>query len=407
MILNLSWHNILLRKQRTVITLLLSIISTFLFVYYMCLMDGSYARIFKDAVEVYPGYIKVTHTKYNDDPSYENLVFNEKETILKLKANPDVEAVASRFNGFGLYASDENAIGGMFTAVDPINEPKMSRIPSTIKSGRYLKSDDTNGVFIGSGLAARLKIDLNDTFSVISTAADYSFAAENLKIIGIFETGLLDFDNMTVFINKAYFDQIMVSENISSEIIVLPKDTKNSLALSLKLRQEIGDENLLIEDWHTYLATLIEGMEIDRISGMMTLGIFIAVIFFVVMIYSFISMYARIKEIGVMRALGTTPYQIVQMLVLETLILAFISALIGGVLGGYLAYYFELNPIDLGEIGDAYKEFGLLTTELPALFSWGTTFKGIAYVFILNMISIIYPIYKVLSFRPIDAIHHV
>ena len=407
MVFHLSWRNILLRKQRTIITLLLSTISTFLFVFYMCLMDGSYGRIFKDSVELYPGYIKVTHQKYDDDPSYENLVFNEKETIVKLKANSEVEAVASRFNGFGLYASDENAIGGMFTAVDPVNEPKMSKIPHMIKSGRYLMPNDTTGVFIGSGLASRLKVDMNDTFSVITTATDYSFAAENLKIIGIFETGIVDFDNMSVFINKTYFDTFMESQNIASEIIVLPKDTHNSLQLSIKLSTEIGDDTLLVEDWHTYLSALIEGMEIDRISGMMTLGIFIAVIFFVVMIYSFISMFARIKEIGVMRALGTTPSQIIQILVLETLLLAFISAIIGGLFGGYLAYYFQLNPINLGEIGDAYKEFGLITTELPALFSWTTTFKGMVYVFILNLISIIYPIYKVLSFRPIDAIHHV
>lgn len=407
MVFHLSWRNILLRKQRTIITLLLSTISTFLFVFYMCLMDGSYGRIFKDSVELYPGYIKVTHQKYDNDPSYENLVFNEKETIVKLKANSEVEAVASRFNGFGLYASDENAIGGMFTAVDPVNEPKMSKIPHMIKSGRYLMPDDTTGVFIGSGLASRLKVDMNDTFSVITTATDYSFAAENLKIIGIFETGIVDFDNMSVFINKTYFDTFMESQNIASEIIVLPKDTHNSLQLSIKLSTEIGDDTLLVEDWHTYLSALIEGMEIDRISGMMTLGIFIAVIFFVVMIYSFISMFARIKEIGVMRALGTTPSQIIQILVLETLLLAFISAIIGGLFGGYLAYYFQLNPINLGEIGDAYKEFGLITTELPALFSWTTTFKGMVYVFILNLISIIYPIYKVLSFRPIDAIHHV
>lgn len=407
MVLYLSWRNILLRKQRTIITVLLSTISTFLFVFYMCLMDGSYARIFKDAVELYPGYIKTTHVKYEDDPSYENLVFNEQEVISKLRADDDIEAVASRFNGFGLYASDENAIGGMFTAVDPVNEPKMSKIPSTLERGRYLRADDTTGVFIGMGLANRLGIDVNDTFSVITSAADYSFAAENLHVVGIFETGLIDFDNGSVFINKKYFDTFMESSNIASEIIVLPKDPHSSLELSIRLNEEIGGGELLVEDWHTYLATLIEGMEIDRISGMMTLGIFIAVIFFVVMIYSFISMYARIKEIGVMRALGTTPSQIIQVLVVETLLLALVSALIGGVLGGYLAYYFQLNPIDLGEIGDAYKEYGLLTTELPALFSWTTTFKGIAYVFILNLLSIIYPIYKVLKFRPIDAIHHV
>lgn len=407
MLLHISLRNIVLRKQRTVITLVLSIITTFLFVFYMCLLDGSYARIFKDAIELYPGYIKVTHAKYNDDPSYENLILNEEETLLKIKSNSGVEAVASRFNGFGLYASAENAIGGMFSAVETDNEPKMSKIPSSLKSGRYLRDDDTNGAFIGSGLASRLNIDVNGTFSVITTAADYSFAAENLHVVGIFETGIIDFDNMSVFINKKYFDTFMQSRNISSEIIVLPKDLQKSYELSLLLKEELNDETLLVEDWHTYLKTLIEGMEIDRISGMMTLGIFVAVIFFVVMIYSFISMYARIREIGIMRALGTTPRQIIEILVLETVILALASVIIGGALGGALAYYFELNPIDLGSIGDAYKEYGITTTELPALFSWTTALKGVTYVFVLNLISILYPVWKVLSFRPIDAIHHV
>ena len=409
MILNLAWRSILLRKQRTVITLLLSIMTTALFIFYMGLMDGSYQSIYDESIELYPGYIQVKHKKYTDDPSNEHLIFNEKETLAKLRQNKEVEAVTSRFNSFGLYASNENAIGGLFTAVDPINEPKMSNIPRKVLKGRYLNADDTTGVFIGKGLAKRLGLDINGTFSVITSGADYSFAAENLYVVGIFKTGLSDFDNMALFMNKKHFDVVMSSENIASEIIVLPKKIEQSQALAATLNQELGDEALIVEDWHTYLATLIEAMELDEISGMIMLAIFVAIIFFVVMIYAFISIYARIKEIGIMRAVGTKPYQIVQILLVETLLLATISAIIGGSIGISFSYYFEVYPIQLGELSEMYEqmELGFTMNEMPSKLLWPTVFKGISYVFVLNLIAIIYPVWKVLRFRPIDAIHHV
>ncbi len=407
MLLNIAWRNLTRSKRRTAVTFTFSMLTTLLFVFYMALMDGSYAKMFKDSVEIYPGYIQITQTQYKDEPGNDNLILDTQKVLASVRALPEVEAASARFESFGLYSTDENSIGGLFTGVDPINEPKMSRIKRTLKEGRYLTDKDTNQVIIGTGLAKRLGAKLGDKISVVTTGADYSFTADNLYIVGMFKSGLIDFDNSAAFINKNYFDELMSTQGSASHIIVKPKDVEKSQMLATKIAASIDSKEYRVEDWHTYLQTMIEAMELDRISGMIMLWVFVLIIFFVIIIYTFLAIYARIKEIGIMRAVGTSPKQIISIIVLEAVILAFISVLIGGALGGYLAYHFELNPIQLPELEEMYQQYGIIEAVLPADFSWGVLFKGIAYVFILNLIAVIYPIWHVLSYKPIEAIHHV
>ena len=122
----------------------------------MALMNGSYAKMFKDSVEIYPGYIQITQKKYKDEPSNDSLIFETQKILKTVRALPEVDSATARFESFGLYSTDENSIAGLFSGIDPVNEPKMSRIKKTLKEGRYLKSDDTNNIIIGQGLATRL-----------------------------------------------------------------------------------------------------------------------------------------------------------------------------------------------------------------------------------------------------------
>ena len=63
--------------------------------------------------------------------------------------------------------------------------------------------------------------------------------------------------------------------------------------------------------------------------------------------------------------------------------------------------------IKLPEFEEMYQQYGIIEAVLPADFTWGVLFKGVGYVFVLNLISVIYPIWHVLSYKPVEAIHHV
>ena len=407
MLLTVAWRNILRAKRRSIVTATLSIFTTALFIFYVALMDGSYAKIFKDSVEIYPGYINITHKKYRDEPSFEHLINHTSSILSKLNNHPEVAVAATRFETFALFATDENAIGGLFTGVEPTLEPKLSRIAHTIKEGRYLQPNDTQEVIIGVGLAKRLKLSLGETFSMIGTSSDESFTADNLTAVGFFKTGLADFDNSAVFMNKDYFDTLMNSHNLATHIIILPHQTHRSQEVAATLSQHFSHlSDLEVASWHSYLSAIIEAMELDRISGMIFLWIFILIIFFVVMIYAYLAIYARIKEVGIMRAIGTSPAQITGILFLETLVLASISVAIGAVLGGWLSYYYELHPIALSELEEVYQQYGIIEAVLPTDFSWGAVFKGVGFILGLNVLSIVYPVWQIVRIKPIDAVHH-
>ena len=407
MLFKLAWSNIKGNRRRTFITIALSAFSAMFFIFYLGMLKGSFTKVYKDNSQLYSSYIQITGDKYLDDPSNEHLIYNEKEVLAKLKADADVEYATSRFESFGLYATSENAFAAMFTAVQPSMEKTMTKMPKHISEGRYLEDADTTGVVIGAGLAERLEIGLGGKLSVITNGADYSFAAENLHVVGIIKTYVPELDNNLVFINKAYFDTFMGSENLATHILVQPKNLKQSLAMVDTLTTSINDSTIHIEDWHTFMEEMIQLEQMKITSGGTMIGLFILLIFFVVLIYTFLAIQSRIKEIGIMRAIGTKPREILRIFLYETFILATVSVIIGGALGGFSLVYFEAYPINMSMFDDMYKQYGILEAIFPTQFAWSYVWYGMSYIFILNLIAIIYPAWSVIRIKPIDAINHI
>lgn len=403
----IALKNIIRSKQRSIVTIVLSAVSTAILIFSTALMDGEHKVLLKSAVEIYPGYIQITHKEFRENPSFDNLIFDTNSVINKIRQKDDVDTVTSRFETFVLFATDEKSVGAMLAGIEPESEAKVSKLKKSLMEGSYLDSDDKNKVYIGSELANKLKVKVGDVISFIGTAADYSFCADNVKVKGIFQSGLFEFDANSAFLNKKYFDEIFVSSNISTHIIVQPSVIEDSLDISQDISKSI-DKELTSKSWQEYMQALVDAMELDSVFGYITLGIFFIVIFFVVLIYTLLSIFSRIKEIGVLRAIGTSPKEILQMLMFESVVLSFVSVAIGGIIGGAVAYYFNINPIDFGsQFDEQFKQYGLVNTLFPTEFNLLVIFRDMAIMFFLNILSTLYPIMKVNRYNPVEAMHHV
>lgn len=170
----------------------------------------------KNAVEIYPGYLQITGKEFRDKPSYEHLIFDSATIREKLAGIEGIAISAARFESFVLYSADEKAVGGMLTGIEPEKEAGLSRISASLQEGEYLTAEDTNQVYIGNELAKRLKVGIGDEIAFVGNGADYSFAADNLRVKGIFQTGLYEFDTSTAFLNLAYFEEIMAATNYAT-----------------------------------------------------------------------------------------------------------------------------------------------------------------------------------------------
>lgn len=405
-------RELITHKKRSVVTLLLSAFSTALFIFANALNNGSHNQLIRSSVEIYPGYMQVSARGFEDNPSFDNLIFDVKNVQTRLQKVEEINASAVRFETYALYSTDTQSIGGMFTAIEPENEAKVSRLKSSLVKGEYLSESDANALYLGIELAKRLGVGVGDRLSFISTGADYSFAADNLIVKGLFKTKLYEFDNGSGFVNKRYFDEVMRSGNIATHIIMSPKDVKQIDAVTLEAQKAAGKE-MEVKNYKSTLEDLILAMEIDTIFGYITLGIFFIVIFFVIGIFAFLSVYARIRQIGVLRAIGTTPKQVMGMLLIEALILGFLSVGIGGSAGAYASRHYEKYPIEIASLANVDPEEYAKQYNMVAAATFPTEYNPqkimgeMLIMMVLNLLSVIYPILMINRFTPTEAIRYV
>lgn len=411
-LLKMALRELLTHKKRSIVTLMLSAFSTALFIFVNALNNGSHNQLIRSSVEIYPGYMQITNRAFEDNPSFDNLIFDVAKVKNKLQKIEEINASAVRFETYALYSTQEQSIGGMFTAIEPENESEVSRLKRSLVAGQYLTNEDSNALYLGAELAKRLNVGVGDSLSFISSGVDYSFAADNLVVKGLFKTKLYEFDNGSGFVNKRYFDEVMRSKNIATHIIMSPTDISRIDAVTLKVQKALGEE-LEVKNYKTTLEDLILAMEIDTIFGYITLGIFFIVIFFVIGIFAFLSVYARIRQIGVLRAIGTTPSQVMGMLLIEALILGFLSVGIGGAVGACASSYYEKHPIELASLANVdaqeyAKQYNMVAeASFPTEYNPSKIIVEMFIMLLLNLLTVIYPIVIINRFTPTEAIRYV
>jgi len=406
MLFSLAFKNILKSKGRSLTTLLLSTFTTIFFIIYVAFMDGSHHQIIKSSVEVYTGYAHVNLKGYREESGYDDLIEDADSIDQILKNDVSIKAYSPRFETYALLSGDEKAVGSMVAGIIPSREKALSKLPDSLIKGEYLSDSDTNALFIGSELAKRLKVDVGSQIAMVGSSIDYSIAADLFTVKGIFKTGLFDFDAQSAFANKPYLDTIMLSENIASYFTLYFHDNDSIDTMTTNLQASLPSEVEAV-NWKTLLTALVQAMLVDSLFGYISISLFFLVIFFVIMIFSYVNIYTRAREIGLLRALGLTSKNIFGMLFVEILLLATLSIIIGTIIGASVAYYYELHPIVISGIAEIYKEYGLVSDEMPMHFDLFTIAWNAMTIFILNLTAILYPVSRINKLTAMEAMRYV
>ncbi|MBC8237871.1 MAG: ABC transporter permease [Helicobacteraceae bacterium] len=399
--------NILFYKGRSLTTFILTFISTMLFIVYVSMMDGSHDSMLKNSLKVYGSAIEVYHKNYRDLGGNEYLIKDVKTIENKLSKIEGIQLFSSRYETYGLLSFKDFSTASMVVGVNPQKELELSELKNALTSGEYLKNDGQNCIYIGKGVASKLKVEVSDEISFIGGASDNSFAADIFRVCGVFKTGLFEFDSSAAFVSKEYFDTLMLSQNKASYITVKVDDLEDVDRINSEIEQALNDENLESLTWKTLMKTMVEAMEVDSIFGYVSLALFLTVIFFVIMIYGFINVSSRIKEFGILRCIGLSKTRIFSLLFYEIFILSSLAIVMATPIAGYICHYYSVNPIIIEGIAEMYKDYGIVSDELPFSFNLFTISWNVLVVLVLNILSIVYPFMYVYSFGPIEASKHV
>ena len=403
----LALKNILFYKGRSVTTFLLTFVSTLLFIVYVSMMDGSHKSMLENALKIYTGAIEIYQKGYRDIGGNEYLINDVDSITKKLSQVEGIESFSSRYETYGLLSSQEYSSASMIAGIEPSKEKELSSISKALTKGSFLTPSSKNCLYAGEGLVKRLKIKLGDEVAFIGGASDDSFAADIFKLCGVFKTGSFEFDSTVSFVSRSYFDQLMLSHNKASYITIKVDNLENVDDINRQITKILRDDTLESLTWKTLMKTMVEAMEVDSIFGYISLALFLVVIFFVIMIYGFVNISSRIKEFGVLESIGLSNTNIMKLLFYEIFILTTLAILLATPIASYICYYYSINPIVIDGISDMYKDYGIVSDKIPFDFTPFTIFWNVSLIYILNILSVVYPYFYIRSFTPIEATRHV
>jgi len=115
------------------------------------------------------------------------------------------------------------------------------------------------------------------------------------------------------------------------------------------------------------------------------------------------SVFERIHEFGIMKALGVSPWQCVILVYIETILQTLLACVLGLVFGLWVSRYFETHGINVGD-----GSFGgiALNPVWYAHVSLESLLNPIFFLIIIAILAVIYPAIKVAKIRAVDAIHY-
>ena len=386
--LRLAFRNLFRNTRRTLLTALL--ISSSLVV--LILVDGLMLGMTKVMVggitQTLEGEAQVVRKGFRNNFEVEYTIENPTNVISQIEESDVVEGFGPRVIIGGMIASSYNTSGALVYGVDAIKELKVSRISEAIIEGEYL-SGKPREILIGKPAADLLEVELGDRLIITAATVDTNEITQELfRLSGIFEFGPEEMDKSLVFINLDKAQDVLGMEGNLHQIALRFIDPEDAKKADLKLFNQLNDEENEALGWLDLQPSIGAMIEMSGYSTAIVGTILFLLTSLGVINSMFMSIYERIYEFGVAKAIGTTPWQIIQLVLFEALLLALISCAVGLTIGYSLGDYFATNGIPMGkmEVSGVLLDGNLYTTL--ALYQF-VNFP--VYVTLLTLAAAIYP----------------
>jgi putative ABC transport system permease protein len=401
----LAWRNVWKNKRRTILTLLTIMVGCAMIFWMRAIQEGFYAQMIEDAVSANTGHIQIHEKGFNENLSIDYAFIPGAAVNKKLKSSDFIQAFSQRIHAAGLVTSGSSMEGVLIQAVDPVSEQKVTNIHrSILKGGRYLNQGDRKNIIIGETLARNLGVKVGDSVSILSQGFDGSIAALHCVAIGLFKSGNPEYDRLLIIMPISQAREMFTMADYVSSIVIRLKDGRTMEQVRDDLRNTIGNKSLEIMGYDELLPDMMQYIVFDRVTGEIIYWILFLVVAFGVLNTIQMSVYERIREFGVMLAIGTRPAQIRKMVLIESMIISVAGILLGVLLGTALSWYLILYPLDYSEFSKEIAEWGFSTFLVSAKLELFNYISTPLITLVLSMLFTISPARRASRLNPIQAI---
>lgn len=400
--LQYGWRNLWRNTRRTCITLAAVCLSTAILMASYGLMDGLMQHAVSNATNLVVGEVQVHAQGYLADHSIYKAL-NEPDLILQAAKQKNVAAAPRRY-GYGLVAVGTKSAGARFWGVEPASERTTFDLAQHLQEGRFLSETTQRGVVLGQKLARSLQAQIGSEIVVVVQAADGSLGNDLYTVTGILKAAGDSIDRNAALIHAADFVELFVSGERIHEVALNSRGMVSPEGLTALLSIAAPEEE--IKSWRQLMPEVSDMINLfDAFIWIFGL-IFLLAAGMGVMNTMLMATYERIREFGILKALGATPWGIIRDVAAEALVLAALGTVLGTILGLAGSYYLQEVGLDLSIFAGTYSVGGVAFDPIwRATISPKMVFIPVVLMLIIGLVASLYPAALAARLDPVKAIH--
>ena len=327
-ILVLAWKNLWRNKRRSLITLAALSFSLMLMQGFHNLAIGTYARMIDSGVRAGSGHIALYKGDYNKSRD-ETLTFNPAKLEHQLAGMTEVVQVLPRVYLPGLAQSSRESRGILLTGISPSDEYAVNPFLRKLPAKSMPESLDSRDALLGSKLLDELKLGIGNKMVITVQNRQGELASELFRVRGVVHTGLRDIDGSLVMVGRERAASMGGFPGEIHELALILQQADDEATVMPKLWQLLQASPVRAMAWDQAMPNLANSIKLDYASQKFMFAIMIVIVSIGVINTMLMSVMERIREFGIILAVGISPGRLCRMILAEGLALGAISVLAG------------------------------------------------------------------------------
>lgn len=398
----MAWRNIWRNRRRTLVTVGAMTLALTVLILYTGLVEGYLRNMERNMLDLELGDVQAHAGDYRDRPSIYTRIEDPNDFLTRLDER-GLSATA-RLLGGGLIAAGESSAGAMLRGVDIERDRRVSDVSGHVTEGDWLDSNDPEGVVLGWRLARTLAVEPGDELVILSQATDGSIANDLFEVRGILAPISDGTDRAGVFMTEDSFRSFFELETGAHQVIIRrPANTELDAVVSTVRALE---PDLDVKSWRELMPTLASLLDSTRSLIQIVFFVVYIVIAILILNAMLMAVFERIREFGVLKAIGVSPGRVLAIIIIEAALQTGLAIVLGLALAIPGLWYMVNVGIDLGKLG-GMSVMGIAFDPKWYAVVTSNTFTGpILMLVFMVMFAILYPAIKAARISPVEAMRH-
>lgn len=403
----LAWRNIWRNPTRSLVVILAIGLGIWAAMFMSGFATGMAKSYIDNAIADRVSHLQIHHPEYKVDQDAQYIIAEANELDNYLQQKGASLHQSSRTMGNGMIASSKATRGIQIAGIVPAQEEGVTHLNEKLIEGDYFTKDRKNQILISKRIAEKLGLKIRSRLVLTFQDLNRDITSGAFRVSGIFESGNNAYDEAIVFVQQKDLQRLMGTDSIHQPVheVAIYLDEPDQVD-SLQSELQAQFPNLQIENYREIApdVQLYESM-IGSVS-MIYLTIIMLALVFGIINTMLMAVLERVKELGMLMAIGMNKLKVFGMILLETIFLSLVGAPLGMLLGWGTALYLGNYGLDLSAFSNSLKMYGL-SQVIYFDVEPGLYMQVAIAVTITAIVSAIYPALKAIRLKPVEAIRKI